>query len=417
MGILGGALEGLNINDLNRLCADEIPEGTEVEYKSALPVKTGRGLDAWHENGSIGEYARNEIAEEIIAFANTFGGVLCVGIQESNDHPKRAAGLQPLPRVHDLARRLRQAVYGIIDPPLPMLEAIGIVSDEAGQGVVVMRVPPSRRKPHRHNVSKEVFYRRADETVRISMREIQELTVQTLTEATRLETVIADRRRHHREAAAKWINAPKEEGPGWGVAVQYLAVPATAIDLGRVVGRPRLTELDSIVVATMPDKAIRLKWSHLPHTEWRPGLRSISNVNKDSSTRRADYALYTDGRCEVSCFFSLTQTLPFVAAGWLVGGLGVALSWVDRIRREAGTAGEYVVACQLSMFGKAASLMGYTAGNPDDYATLPVGHFDLPLMSVGASEEGDLLLQRFNEDIWNLAGRDVQSGSPKFSMP
>jgi hypothetical protein len=90
MGILGGALEGLNINDHNRLCADEIPEGTEVEYKSALPVKTGRGLDAWHENGRIGEYARNEIAEEIIAFANTFGGVLCVGIQESNDHPRRA---------------------------------------------------------------------------------------------------------------------------------------------------------------------------------------------------------------------------------------------------------------------------------------------------------------------------------------
>jgi hypothetical protein len=417
MGILGGAIEALNISDLNRLCADDIPEGTEVEYKSALPVKTGRGLDAWHKDGGIGEYARNEIAEEIIAFANTFGGVLCLGIQESSDHPKRAAGLQPLPRVHDLARRLRQAVYDIIDPPLPMLEAIGIVSDEAGQGVVVMRVPPSRRKPHRHNVSKEVFYRRADETVRISMREVQELTVQALTEATRLETVIADRRRHHREAAARWINAPKEEGTGWGVAVQYLAVPATAIDLGRVVGRPRLTELDSIVVATMPGKAIRLKWSHLPDTGWRPGLRSISNVNKNSSTRRADYALYADGRCEVSCFFSLTQTVPFVAAGWLVGGLGVALSWIDRIRGEAGAAGEYVVASELSVFGKPASLMGYTDGNPDDYATLPVGHCDLPLMSVGASAEGDLLLQRFNEDIWNLAGRDVQSDSPKFSMP
>jgi len=415
MGILGGSLEALNVNDLHRLCADEIPEGTEVEYKSALPVKGGRGLDAWHEDGRIGEYARNEIAEEIIAFANTFGGVLCVGIQESSDHPKRASGLQPLPRVHDLARRLRQAVYDIIDPPLPMLEAIGVAFDETGQGVVVMRVPPSRRKPHRHNVSKEVFYRRADETVRITMREVQELTVQTLTEGTRLEAVIADRRRRHREDAAKWINAPKSDGAGWGVAVQYLAVPATAIDLGRVVGRPRLTELDSIVVATMPGKAVQLKWPYLPDTGWRPGLRSISNVNKNSSNRRADYVLHTDGRCEVSGFFGLTERMPYVSAGLLVGGLGVALSWIDRIRGEVAAV-EYVVACQLSTFGKPASLMGYTDGNPDDYATLPIGHFDLPLMSVGASEEGGLL-QQFNEDIWNLAGRDVQSGSPTFAMP
>jgi hypothetical protein len=129
------------------------------------------------------------------------------------------------------------------------------------------------------------------------------------------------------------------------------------------------------------------------------------------------YSLHTDGRCEVSCYFSLTQKMPFVEAGWLVGGLGVALSWVDRIKGEAAAAGEYVVASQLNVFGKPASLMGYTYGNPDDYGTLPVGHFDLPLLSVGSSDESGLLLQRYNEDIWNLAGRDVQSGSPTFSMP
>jgi predicted HTH transcriptional regulator len=38
-------------------------------------------------SGSIGDYARNQIADEIVAFANTLGGVVCVGIDETQDHP------------------------------------------------------------------------------------------------------------------------------------------------------------------------------------------------------------------------------------------------------------------------------------------------------------------------------------------
>jgi hypothetical protein len=414
MGILGGALEDLTPNDLNRLCSDEVAEGTEVEFKSDLPVKNGRGPDPWHEGGSIGDYARNEIAEEIIAFANTFGGVLCIGVKESEDHPKRAAGLQPIPRVHDLARRMRQAIYDIIDPPLPMLEAVGIDLDSKGQGVVILRVPASRRKPHRHNINKEVFYRRADETVRISMREIQELTVQALSETTRAQNLIVDRRIRYQEEFTQWI-AARHDDP-WGAAIQYLAIPTITTDLGRVVGNPNLTNLSSIVVATLASKSKELKWSNLPDTQWKPGLRSISN-NKSSATRRADYSLHADGRCEVSCYFRLSTETPFLAAGWLVGGLGVVLSWIDRIRKESGVTGEYIIASQLCIIGKPAVLLGYSDGNPDDNGHLLLGNFELPLMSVGSNEECDHLLQRFNEDIWNLAGEDVQFGSPKFTMP
>jgi hypothetical protein len=38
--------------------------------------------------------------------------------------------------------------------------------DGTGGGVVVLRVPPSRRRPHRQMVNKEVFIRRGDETAR-----------------------------------------------------------------------------------------------------------------------------------------------------------------------------------------------------------------------------------------------------------
>jgi predicted HTH transcriptional regulator len=185
-------LEAVTWADIGQLCADQVSEGTEFELKSDLPIRDG-GLHPWHSGGQLGDYARNQIAEEIIAFANTLGGVLCVGITETSDHPKRANSPNPLPRVHDLTRRLRQSVYEIIDPPLPVLEAAG-VEFQADTGVVLLRVPQSRRRPHRHQVSKEVFVRRNDETVRITMREIQELTMQAVSEATRIEATISKRR-------------------------------------------------------------------------------------------------------------------------------------------------------------------------------------------------------------------------------
>jgi len=205
VAIFGGNLESLTAQDVLQVCSDHIPEGIEVEYKSDLPVKGGRTQDAWHSGGTVGEYARNAIAEEITAFANTMGGTVCLGIAETQDHPKRADRPQPLPRVHELARRVRQAVYDVIDPPLSVLEAVGIETDGQGNGVVVLRVPPSRRRPHRHAVSKEVFYRRADESVRISMREIQELTIQAVSEAARVEKKILERRDQFRETSARWI--------------------------------------------------------------------------------------------------------------------------------------------------------------------------------------------------------------------
>ena len=45
-----------------------------------------------------------------------------------------------LPRVHELARRIRQSVYDVIDPPLSVLEAVGTDLDGQGNGVVVLQV-------------------------------------------------------------------------------------------------------------------------------------------------------------------------------------------------------------------------------------------------------------------------------------
>jgi predicted HTH transcriptional regulator len=199
MRILRDPLESITAADIQQLCADEVSESTELELKSDLPSKAGKQADPWYAGNAFGDYARNKIAEEVVAFANTLGGVVCIGIEESSDHPKRAVATLPLPRVHELARRLRQSVYDMIDPPLPILEAAGVEFGTNGDGVVLLRVPPSRRRPHRNQANKEVFVRRAEESVRVSMREVQELTLQAVSEAAKTDTIIADSRKKYRE--------------------------------------------------------------------------------------------------------------------------------------------------------------------------------------------------------------------------
>jgi Putative DNA-binding domain len=299
-------------------------------YFSRFP-KDGRGQDPWHAGKSVGQYARNVIAEEIVAFANTLGGVVCIGINETKDNPKRADSPNPLPRVHDLARQLRQAVYDIIDPPLPLLEAWGIDLG-AGSGVVLLRVSPSHRRPHRQQANKEVFIRRSDESARLSMREIQDLTIQSMSQATKIDETIAARRGEHRTQALSWLESTRTSQEGiWGGGLQLFGIPTTAFDLGRVVGRPQLTNLLTTMTADFGGEKYPCVWPHAANLDWRPGLRRIF-AEKQLLDRKTHYSLLTNGTCEISLYFKATEERPGLFAGWLVGGIGTMLNWIDRIR-------------------------------------------------------------------------------------
>lgn len=99
-------LDSLSKADLLRLVEEEHPEGEALELKESLPGRGGP--EAWLQgDGAITDGARNGLLAEVIAFANTHGGHVVLGIKESEDHPKRAAALKPLPRCAQLADRIR----------------------------------------------------------------------------------------------------------------------------------------------------------------------------------------------------------------------------------------------------------------------------------------------------------------------
>ena len=59
----------------------------------------GTHKSPWQSGGTLGEFAWNQIAEEIVAFANALGGVVCVGRAGSRAAQARTKATHPSPRL------------------------------------------------------------------------------------------------------------------------------------------------------------------------------------------------------------------------------------------------------------------------------------------------------------------------------
>ncbi len=429
MSVTQKPLGEITWNDILKLCADQEMEGPELEFKRDLPAKVGR-RDPWLDNcQTIGEYARNEIAKEIVAFANTYGGTVIVGIEETKDRPNRAKQPAPIPQAHELARRLREAIYDVIDPPLPVLEAAGVeTGNNEKSGLVVIRVPASRRRPHRLIANKEVYTRRADESAVMDMRQVQELTIHALAEARRIEDDIEKSRDTFREAAQEWIGWEQvtestdhgvtlKSVPRPGCAFKLFAVPTAPIDLGRVAGRSDLHPTFGTVRVELQGQSYGAEWPFSPK-DWRPTLRAIFSESSFSEYRYR-YELRTDGTCELSLFQRGTKDQKGFFAEWLVAAVAGMLFWIERIRRVGGVFGlEYALAVEFNILKVDAVLGAYGARHFSDFHNqlLPPGEVSFPLISVGGEDEFVTLLQRFDEDIWNYAGKHFPGSAPTFDV-
>ena len=144
MSIINKHLEAISIGDLEELVRAKSRETAVLEFKGALPVAKQKGapsFDRWIEKGDgIGEYARDEILAELVAFANADGGTLILGMQETKDEPRCAHSLAVLPNCEALAKRILDAAEDIIEPRLTAIDARALPTDATGDGFVVFRV-------------------------------------------------------------------------------------------------------------------------------------------------------------------------------------------------------------------------------------------------------------------------------------
>jgi predicted HTH transcriptional regulator len=170
-------IEQITAADISELCCNGgAYESQTLEFKRELPNRDGQP-DAWLSGRSFSNYARDHLFRELVAFANASGGTLILGVEESEDVPPRAAKIVPLPRVHDLASRLEEAARACVEPPLPSLFARGIKIGTGDEGVVALRTVSSPFGPHRVVGDGHAYIRRGTSSVKMTMREIQDLTL------------------------------------------------------------------------------------------------------------------------------------------------------------------------------------------------------------------------------------------------
>lgn len=177
-GPFDGSLEDVDGDAVRRLIAKSPAENLFLEIKEDLG--DGNRPSRWNDGeNDVPPKARDDIAKEIIAFANADGGTLILGVSELKDGGVgRADELRPMRACADLADRFRRSLADTIEPPLTGLEIEGVATEIDGSGVVVIRTPPSSLAPHRSRSKLICYVRRGDQSVPLDMRGIQDLVRQ-----------------------------------------------------------------------------------------------------------------------------------------------------------------------------------------------------------------------------------------------
>jgi Putative DNA-binding domain len=288
-------------SEVHAIIQDEAAETLDFELKRSLPAK--RGVDPWMTNGKLGDDAKDELAAEMIAFANTLGGTLIVGIDEDTATKRAKPPLLPIPRCKEAAARLHQAISDRIEPKLPVFECEGIITEMDGtSGVIIMRTLESYLAPHRHSQNNHCYVRRNDRAEPMSMLEIQEMTRQKARSAADAEKSFMD----SSDRFYSWLpHEHQRTHPYLGVQGVHTEHGTTQVWVGiwalRVTARP----LSSFVIANIPKQPwlnqidtrsfdgtgqIRqLGWRDLRTTRvWAPRLRAAERQFEGSNSLGLD---------------------------------------------------------------------------------------------------------------------------------
>jgi len=420
MSVHGKTLDAITIDDLEHLVASGAPETGELEFKGMLPWRAaGREPhqpDGWTEDGDrIGADARDEILSEMIAFANADGGTLILGLHETEDAPRRAKELEPLPDCRDLARQLLDAAQDVVEPRLADLDARALPAGGDGAGYVVMRIGKSPLGPHRLKTTREFYVRRDGRASRMDVHEVADLMLDLARTADRLEEAFQQQR-----AVARSIfdNLPRRHSDtALGcLLVRGVAFPGAPVASEGVTSREEAWWCGGEFTMMVGERPYRCQGPAREYASFPlVGLKSLSKIDEDSRLRRL---LTGDGLVEFAFTIEPAErgqaSRPRLYVGWAVAIFVGVIAQAQHLRTlmawdavqfgmefEIWSDGPLQLRWQDDIFSSAEP--------PVIEEALPLR---LPIYRIGRPEEFDDLLTSFVADLhgaWGVEFTDVCS--------
>lgn len=388
--MFGKPLAFLTPDDINRLCREQVRESDVVEFKEALSAKNGR--DAWHGGADrIGDLARDKIVNELIAFANAHGGTLVLGIAETRDKPARAEKVCPIQRCADLAERLSRALADTVEPPLTPFPTIVPIPTEGDAGVVAFQVAASRNAPHRHRSTRESYIRRGEQAVAMTMREIQDLTLQVERGLASLEQQFAGSARRFDDNCRQ---SPIKLG------LRGTAIPMTPLSVD-VPNDTKISPFFKQFKGTFGQREVDVSIPLSPHN-FRAILRGVRATDSRSDETSVSVEIKSSGSIELIFLRPRRENLALPAT-WFAGLACNALSILDYIRQSAGAPGtEYGL--ELAVYAASQTPILAYDGDGLGGSTWNVGFVTFPRYSVRDRTQFADIVELVDRDFWNAAG-------------
>ena len=430
--------DSISESRIESLIASKVPEGEQIEFKESLQARGDGTPDPWMSGKNrIGDRDKREMLEEVVAFANAHGGVLFLGIRESEEKPAVADEISPVPRCEELAERLKLVFRDCVEPQLPVLEIFAVPVEGAdNDGVVVIRVGRSRLAPHRVTKTLVCPVRRADRCEKMTMREIQDMTLNVARGLELLEKRFSERS----ESFSKEFEFLHTPDTAFGLRITARPV-GDEIRIDRVFRRGATAEelrepLHMVSLheggekpTTLDDGGIIRSYSFS-----RPLLRAVrEELDSSSLEMKHVYSSYRELHCDglietgfVSCdrnsirlAISEQEGDLYLSPNLYIFMFANMLVWANRIRTQAqAPAAEYAFEVEIHAIGISASTgtSSFRPGLPG--AVLQPGSVKFPRYPLGAGgpDEISRLLALFRRDFWNSLGRDVDSENLVFTI-
>ena len=429
--VLSKPAHQIGISDIESLIASNVPEGEQIEFKESLSTEKDT-VDPWMDGkDKIGNQAKEALLKEAVGFANAYGGAVLLGIGESEAKPPVAARIVPIQRCADLAERLKLVFRDCVEPQLPRID-IFAVPTEGEKGVVIIRVGKSRLAPHRVRFKKIRIcpIRRSDRCEEMSMREIQDMTLNVSRGLERLERQLSERSDRFRQEF-KRLRTPEK---AWGVRLTA-ALVGDEIRIERVFRQHGLAEEFKEpwhrVLYRQDDQAARsLKgleeyYGTVSLDAWKPRLRATraeSDFTSYNDLFNNSYReLHRDGLIELGHLVSVDEwssDLPPDLPVYLFANLAV---WADHVRKQSrAPTAEYALEVEVISIGGPVVVLDPNSDQQHfarhDPPTLQPGTTTFPKYPLGNPTGIPDLLAEFYRDFWNSLGKDPGDGPHTFSI-